>query len=369
MRRARRFFLLLLLPLLFGGVLSLTAEAKEPQDYLSDLYNALPGAAQDALPPDLSDAAAIQEALGVEQLFRAVAESLSGQWPSTLRLFSTLLGMTVFFAVAALLREHLGAGVNRAVECVLGLILLLILYDCFSPCLLRIEQYLGDLCHLSDAMAPVMAGLYLAGGNTATGLSGSGAMAGLSVILENLCVGALLPILRVSFGFLLVGAVGEVRTEGVANSLKHAYTTLLGFACVLVSASLALQNAIGSAADSFAMRSLKYALGNMIPLVGGTVSGSLSTVAASVSLIRATAGGGLLVAILLTLLPILTELLLSRFLLGLLADLAKLIGTGGAEKIFRGFRGILDCAFAALAFSSMLFLFITAIFMRAAVAV
>ncbi len=360
----------LLLLLLFAFLcLPLTSAAASPEELLSSLFDGMPSLAREALPDDPTDAAALGETVGIRRLLESIVAAAEGVLPTLLSSMATLAGTVLLFAVLAELSASFGTATARVGAAVLGILLVLTAYDRFSGCFHHAAAFLTDLATLAEVAAPVMGGLYLAGGNTAAALAGSGGMAALSLILQHLGGTVLLPLLRIQLGFLLVSAIGEVKTEGMVTTVRNLYATVLGFFSVLVAASVAFGNSLGTARDSLAMRSLRFAVGQMLPMVGGTVSGQMSTIAAAVSLIRATAGIGCVAAILLTLLPVLVELLLTRFALSLLASLAGLIGAPTAVRLFRGFRALLDLCLAATAFSSMLFLFLSALLARSAPAI
>ena len=363
--------LLLLFPLLLLFLfLPLTASAATaPEEYLDALWQGLPSLAREALPSDPADTAAIQEAVGVRHLFETVLSGLSGATPTIVSTLLTLLGVTLFFALLARLREGLGAGVTRAADAALGAALVLLAYDRFLGAFDRAAAYLSDLQTLAGVSAPVMGGLLVAGGNAATAASTGGAMAALSLLLEYLGGAALLPLLRIQLGFLLVSAIGEVKTDGVVATLRSLYLTVVGFFCMLITAAQAFGNAIGSAGDSLSLRTMRFAVGQMVPIVGGTVSGSLGTALASVALVRSVAGTSVAVAVLLPLIPVVVELLLSRFALSLLASAAGLLGAATPQRLFRSFRALFDLVLGAVVFSGLLFLFIAAAFARCAPAV
>ena len=190
-------------------------------------------------------------------------------------------------------------------------------------------------------------------------------MAALSLLLDYLGGRALLPLLRVMMGFLLVSSVGEVRTEGVVTSLRNLYVTVLGFFSVLLVAAEALGGALATASDSFTLRSLRFAVGQMVPIVGGAVSGSFGTALASVGLIRSTAGATVAAAVLLPLLPLLLELMLSRLALSLLSGMAGILSLEVPRRLIGGFRALFDLSLAAVCFLGLAFLFVAASFARA----
>lgn len=340
----------------------LTAHAASPEEVLGELSAGLPPLSSAALPEGITDADGVREAVGVRHLFEVALGGVSESAPRLLATLAVLFGALLLSVVLSLLCDRLGGACARVLEVVLGMSFTLLLYTRFAGGFDRTAAYLADLAALSEVAAPAMGALYLAGGNGAGAAAGGGAMAALSLLLEYLTGGALLPLLRVMLAFLLVSAVGEVRCEGLVTSLRNTYVTLLSLFCMLTSAALALGNVLGASADSLTLRSLRFAVGQMVPIVGGTVSGSLATVGASLGLVRSTAGIGVAAAVLLPLLPVAVELLLARTALSLLAEIGGLLGAATPVRILRGFRSLFDLALAAAVFSGMLFLFIAALF-------
>ncbi len=362
---------LLLFAFLVITPLSVAAEGAdlgEAEGAVEDFFSSLPDLGIDA-PLSKEGNSQLLEHLGIEYLFSSVIASLSDETPHVLATFSTLLGVGILLSLTGLLREKLSSGTAKVLDGVLSISLVLFLYERFLVTFRLSEAFLLDLCTLSDLFAPLMATLYLAGGNTAGATAGGGALFSLSLLLENLGASVLLPLLRLLLGFLLVGAVGEIRTDGLIRSLRNLYTTLLSFGCMLTGAALSFQSVLGNAADSFSLRTVKFAVGNMIPTVGGTVSGGLSALASSLSFLRATAGGGVCAVLLSSAIPPLVNLLLSRLLLSLSASFFELLGVGGPYlRLLRGFRALFDLCLAAVALSFMLFIFIAAVFMKSRVA-
>ena len=100
--------------------------------------------------------------------------------------------------------------------------------------------------------------------------------------------------------------------EAIGSWVRKAYTGFLGAITFLLSALLGCQSVLSARADSLRMKGIKYAVGNLLPVAGSAVSGSLGSVAAGVDLLRSICGvcGVLLLGLLL--LPMLVELLLFR---------------------------------------------------------
>jgi stage III sporulation protein AE len=131
---------------------------------------------------------------------------------------------------------------------------------------------------------------------------------------------------------------------------------VLGLLSFLLTTSLAMQKTLVSSADTAAVRSAKYAVGTMIPIVGSTISSLVGTVGASMSVLKSTVGVGILAAILLLALPPLVYLLLARFSFSIAGAVAHLLGLARLEGLFSEFRGVYDMMLAVGAISTCMFL-------------
>ncbi len=330
---------------------------------MDSLLEVIPPSLSEAV-PDSTDPAAVREAVGVRHLFFLLVTSVEDTLPQLLPPLFSVLALLVLFALFGLVREGLSGQTARLGEVVLSVSFVLVLYDRHFAVFSRAGAYLEDIAALAKVASPAMGALYLAGGNTASAAASGGVLAGLSLLLDYLCGRALLPILRVMMGFLLVSSIGEVKTEGIVSSLRNIYVTSLGFFSVLLAAAQTLGGALATAGDSFTLRSLRFALGQMVPIVGGTVSGSLGTALASVALVRSTAGATVAAAVLLPLIPLLAELFLSRLALSLLSGAAGILSLEVPKRLLTGFRALFDLALAAVSISGLVFLFVAASFAR-----
>ena len=115
-------------------------------------------------------------------------------------------------------------------------------------------------------------------------------------------------------------------------------------------------------ADSLAMKGVKYAVGSLIPVAGGAVSGTLGSVTAGVELLRGATGicGVILVALLL--LPTLVHLLLFRGMLNLAKTVAALLGCDGEGRLLGEMASLYGYLSAAVAICSVTFVLALAFF-------
>jgi hypothetical protein len=157
-----------------------------------------------------------------------------------------------------------------------------------------------------------------------------------------------------------------VRTQGIAQSLRGVYLTLLGIVCTISAAALRLQTVIAAARDSVAMQTARFAVGNMIPFAGGAIGATLGTLQSSLSLIKSTVGSSAILTILLLSIPILLELWGTRLALQVASAVAQLMGYASGERLLSDLKGVVDLLLAVAALVSVTFILYLAVFLRLA---
>lgn len=100
--------------------------------------------------------------------------------------------------------------------------------------------------------------------------------------------------------------------SGVSGELKKALTFLLAAAGTVFTTVMAHQTALAKSADSVALRSLKFASGNMIPVIGGALGEAADGYLAGVSLIRSASGTLAAAAVISYVLPALLKIAVLR---------------------------------------------------------
>lgn len=329
-------------------------------DILPDLLEAMPDGGGDL--SDYADPEKAGELLGIEYLSSLVLAALSGGLSSSLGFFGQMLGAVILVAVLSLFAKHLDGAAARAASFGIAAVLAVSVFALARSDMEQLTGTLEGMCRLSDALGPIFATLFASGGSAGAAAAAASGFATLSFLLTHAIAALLSPMLCFLFGLCALSVFGEGgQTGGLFRTVRGLYLTVLLFLSVLLVTSLGFQSTLAASADSLAVGSVRFAVGNLIPIVGGTLGGSLRTLAASLSLIRSTVGTLTLVSLLASVLPVLVSLLLHRFCLSLCSDLAGMLGADDAKRIFEGFRGIYDLAVATLSLAFVLFFFVLGI--------
>lgn len=305
-----------------------------------DLANAIPPELSDLLPDGLFSekleeaVTAATELTDWRYLLNALLSAVGLRLDETVELLCVLVGLILIAAVCGRLREGLGGGSGE----LFGFCLRLALYTAMilqtAGMVETVIRYFDRLITLTGGMIPVMGTLYALGGNLGQAAVTSELMLVFLTVCQYISVTVTPPVCGVCMSFSLMDALGvKLTLSPLCDRIKKWYASLLGLVMFLLSLALSTQSVLTGRADSLGMKGVKYAVGNIIPMVGGAVAGTLSTVAAGVTALRGVCGvsGILLVALLL--LPTLAELLLTRAILNLAATVASMLACDGEAKL------------------------------------
>ena len=355
--------------LIFFCATSVHASASELDEYTSKLFDALPPLAQESVGQALREGE-LASVVSAEYLAEMLVRSFSSGISQSGADFFVLLSFVVFYFALSLFRTNVGEGACRAAECVLLTLASLAIHASFFDGVELACSYVEDVRTFENSLIPITAGLYLMGGNTATAVTASTGAGAALVFIENLSSQVIPTLTRVSFALVMIGTLGSNSGySAICKSVRNAYMSILGFFTMILSASISFGVTLSSGADSVAARTLKYAIGNIIPIVGGTVNSAYGTLAASVSLIKNTVGVSSIVALIVITVPVVVRLLVIRLSLNLCSVVSELLGCARIGKLYTDFRAVYDIALSGVVFVFVVFLIVISIFLKCAVAI
>ena len=229
--------------------------------------------------------------------------------------------------------------------------------------------YFDTLRTLMGGIVPLMSALYIMGGNVTRATVGNTTLAVGLEVCGSVCARVAPPL----FGCCMAMTLPSMLESGVdltklSAFIKKTYTAVLGVLMLLLSLCLSAQSLLASRADSLAMRSGRYAIGQMIPVVGGALSGSLDTLAAGVGMLRGLAGGCGVLLLFLTCLPVLLQMLALRTLLDFGASLAHLLGCTPESAVLAEASSLFGYMAAAVAMCTAVFIIAVGAFAACAAA-
>jgi len=357
MKKALKILMVVVIVATFSTVCYATEEDK----YLEDFENAVP----EEYKGSVGSAEEIISSLGIGALLSEIGSAVSGEGSRVGGFFLLLIGLLSLTALSSLVPdEH-----RKITEAGVLTLASLAIYAGVSPLFGEVTSSLSKLSSFFAAVAPILSSVSLSGGGVGSAAVQSSAMS----ITLSLVGGAGSALLSAVSGFALamslVSAFGGDGAASLSQSVRSIFGWVLGILTALFTGTLSLQTLISSASDSAAMRAAKYLASGMIPVVGGTVAGSLSTLASGLSYVKSFIGaGGIFVIFSMALSPVVL-LLLYRLALSASASAATLVGASGFSSVISAYRFALDTLIALYCLSSLLYIFEIILFVKSGVAI
>ncbi|MBQ3015380.1 MAG: hypothetical protein IJD79_01215 [Clostridia bacterium] len=301
-----------------------------------------------------SDAGDISGAVGISEAFAFVTSVLEESRASTY--FCMLLGIALLFCLAELFSDEAGEAA-ATVKSASALILSLPVLYFGKEVIVSVSEGISSGSDFFSEVIPIFSSVVAIGAGGATAGSAAVTMnASLSVVSEILAEN-LLPMSTLIFGLSLLSSVDTGQgVSGVAKGVRNCFNFFIGLVCAIIVAVFGAQTFVSASRDSLALRSAKYALSGMIPIVGGTVSGTLSLLISGVRLLSGTIGVISVIALLSLMGAPLVSLLFYRFCIGACITLTSFSGAVFGERFFSSVRGAVDCLIAVLTSSSLVYI-------------
>ena len=287
-----------------------------------------------------------------------------------LKNFAMLLGVIVVISAFAQIKTSLASESIAAVFDYVGLLCIaLTVYNIIFELWQEVRNVLNGVSVIINSMLPVMAALYAAGGNAATAVANNASMTVIMTVMENICYYGLYPILQICFGISLAASVSNtINLSGISSFIRNTYIFILSLIMTVLSAVMAYQTNLTLSADNVAARTIKFTMGNAIPIVGGAVGEAVRALSGSIGYIKNTVGTLAVFAVIIVILPVLVNLLLNRIGINLVSVIAKIIGCDKESAFLGDAVSLMNYAIAMLAACSVFFIFILTLFIKSAAA-
>ncbi|MBO5869422.1 MAG: hypothetical protein J6Q89_01610 [Clostridia bacterium] len=305
-----------------------------------------------------------------EKAFDIVVDAFKDNGISVVKSFGAVLAVILLNCVMSAMKF----GGSEVIDTACGYISVLalsgvtysVLYNLFVFVIASMEALTIAMSSLSS----IMASLYVFGGTSATGAAGSGGLTLFFSVLSIICTKVLLPLLQISFALCLVGAVpASVNLSAVTSLVKNAATTLMAFIFTLLGFTLYLQTAVASASDTYVTRSIKFASGVFVPVIGNMLGDAARTVISSVSIVKGTVGAAGVVIVFSAVLPSIIAVVLNKLLLLGCGIIAKSLGCERESTFLYDLLGVTNVLLALVMGAGVICIIALAVFIKSGVTV
>ena len=350
--------------LLLPGTPCRAAETDDIRDFVGEesiLENAPEAFRQSGIDPD-SEGGYASFWNGVRRFF---LDALSLGFADGIKLLAKICGILLTGAVMRAMTDTAKGGrVHLVFQFICLVTLTFVTQNALEPTLDLVQNTMDGACGFLMASLPVSSLILAMGGETNRAVLQGVSLQHVIGIVSVITTQFLAPVLRFLMALTLAGSIaGKSLTPLTAFLAKFLKRSCL-FLFTLLGAVLALKNALAAAADSVAMRGIRFAAGSFIPVVGNLVGEASRTLAAGIGLIRSECGV-LCVMILLYLLARPVVLLFTqKIVFSAAGAMGEILGDSSSAGFLRGMSAVWDLFLAVCAFQGCYFIFSIVLFLK-----
>lgn len=297
--------------------------------------------------------------------FTVLKDSISSVWKSAVEAFCALLATVLLVSLFSSFKPASGMHLNQALEFASVLAVSGITFAFLKSVFSFAAERIDTLCNYMTSLLPVSASLYAAGGNAGAGAASTAGLIAFLSVVENIVGRWLFPLLQCGFVMSLVAALPSAASfRSLASFFKNLMTSLLAFVFSIFGLVLYFQTVIASSADNYAFRSVKFASGTLIPVIGSMIGDAARTVYASAGIIKGTVGAMGIVVLLSMLLPPLVYTVAYKLVVLSAAMISAALGCEKESKLLYDLNSIVAILIAMLVGTGVVFIIAISLFIR-----
>lgn len=360
-----------LMIILFSGILMLissldTFAAFEDDEYIYDdeISSQVDSMLEDY---DISFSYEDMDELSLSGIISAIGDAISSRIHAPVKLLGIILVIILFTSFVKSAGESVfpkNSSLNLYnLVCVLAAVIVI------SPTLLEAYENAANSLERGGGFmlifVPVFAGISIvSGGITSAGIYNAVTL-GAAEIMVQISSNIIMPVLTMTAALAICGSIFDNTTlDSIVQLIRKIITWGMTVAVTLFTGFISLKCTIGSAADGFTAKTVKFMVSGFVPIVGNAISDAYTTVKGSFDIMRCTAGTAGTIAIVMIMLPPVLELLAFRAVMWAANAAAGMFEVKPLEKLFKSLDAGLAIALSVIVCFSVLFIISTAILMK-----
>lgn len=189
------------------------------------------------------------------------------------------------------------------------------------------------------AFVPAFCIIVATSGNTVTAFSTNTLLLSLAQALNFISENIFLPL---SNCFLAIGICSGIRSElnlqQLIFNLKKYLTTAISVCATAFVSILSIKTAVSARADAIGLRSMRFAINSVVPVIGGAISEGLLSIQAYSSLIKSSVGIVGIIAVLTVFVPPVLNVSFWRLFLSLCRTVSDIFNDRSVSSILKAFE-------------------------------
>lgn len=243
-------------------------------------------------------------------------------------------------------------------------------YGFLDGVLSQTQEYVTQTSSLMSSYGLIMSEIYLLGGNISRAAVSSAWLAFALEVSRRLCMGTLIPMIKICFCATLASFVSpSVNLRAIANFMRNIYVSVSVFFMTVLTVIMSFQSTLAGANDSIALRSVKFAASNTIPIIGGLVSESMRTLSSGISLMKSYSGTVCIICIIAVSVMPLAYVFGVKYAFSLGAGLADFVGASAVKGFLSDCGKLINYMIGLIVITDIYYIYFVSVFITSAGAI
>ena len=228
----------------------------------------------------------------------------------------------------------------------------LLIFSKIIGCISRTVTSIESLGVFMKILVPVLAVMASFSGSPALAVSYNAVTVYTAEVITAVCRDILTPLL-VIFACIAVclSLNSVVKADSVLGMFKKFINMILGLAGTVFTGVVAIKDILSAGADKVSVKGIKFLLGSSVPVVGSVLSEGLSSIIASVSLMKNTFGIIGIILIIVLVLPVACELTVWILFLSFTAYCCEMFGQSRTASVISSLKFTVSMLLSVLLFT------------------
>lgn len=325
----------------------------------SELYESLPDDAGKILQESGIDGIYQDDILAVSffDIVKALFKSVGDSFKLPFSTFLCCIGITLLCALLNSMKGAFSDGsYDRAFSVMSVVCAATAIATPISNMIIKVSHAISQSSDFFLSFIPVYSGIVTASGKPLSATAYTTALFAVVQVIARISATIFVPMLGVYLAFCLIGSAShEIDITGIARTVKNIVITALSFLMTIFVGLLTVQGAVANSADTVGLKTAKFAINTLLPVVGSAVSEALNSVQGCIGVIKTTVGGFGIFAVASIFLPALITLLLLQLALFLSEATSNMLKTEHISSLLSASRAMLSLLIGLLVVFMVLF--------------
>ncbi len=290
------------------------------------------------------------ENISFEKIFKKISDIAKEKFHSPFTSFVSVIFIILIYAIVGNLKNSFG---SQEISKVMGIISTICLSSVIThpiiKCINSSSLAIQNAADFTICSVPIMGAIMIASGHTLSATSYQAMVMVAGQTISYLSKFFLVPFINSLFGISIISAISSnMNLDNFCKTICKFLKTILKFISYIFTSVLALQNLVTRSADNLGLNAMKFAIDNCVPIVGGALSDSFSTVHACIKLLKSGVGAFGIIACAAIFLPVIIECFAWIVFLNISTGIVNIFALKKVNSIFNSAKNIISINLAII---------------------